>query len=298
MNYRIFRVLTLLFIGSAIQSSAQNSSALKPQWIGNVPRNHSGFYFVEVHSDIASSLSGARTSILQELSAGVERTDKVSVREIYEDSSTQQYSSDRMHGYSSDFYQLELQVDGESQPIRSRRIDEYWKTSFRGGSKIYDYYALYAVERQGHHADFSIISTTSSYGARGLWRSAIIPGWGQFHKGANLKGGLILGGCAALAAGIVFTESQRSDYARKIAQTHNINHIKTYSTKADHFATARNICIGAAAALYVYNLIDAIAAPGARRIVVHRRNGNGQTYSFVPAMMPDGSAGMIAAVTF
>ena len=163
MNYRIFRVLTLLFIGSAIQSSAQNSSALKPQWIGNVPRNHSGFYFVEVHSDIASSLSGARTSIMQELSAGVERTDKVSVREIYEDSSTQQYSSDRMHGYSSDFYQLELQVDGESQPIRSRRIDEYWKTSFRGGSKIYDYYALYAVERQGHHADFSIISTTSSW---------------------------------------------------------------------------------------------------------------------------------------
>ena len=90
----------------------------------------------------------------------------------------------------------------------------------------------------------------------------------------------------------------RADYARKIAQTHNINHIKTYSTKADHFATARNICIGAAAALYVYNLIDAIAAPGARRIVVHRRNGNGQTYSFVPAVMPDGSAGMIAAVTF
>ena len=74
--------------------------------------------------------------------------------------------------------------------------------------------------------------------------------------------------------------------------------IKTYSTKADHFATARNICIGAAAALYVYNLIDAIAAPGARRIAVRRRNSNGQTYSFVPAVMPDGSAGMVAAVTF
>ena len=269
MSYRILGAFILL-LGSVIRSSAQNSSPLKPQWVGNVPCNYaSDFYFVEVHSDMGSSLSGARTSVMQELSAGVERTDKVSVREIYEDSSTQQYSSDRIHGYSSDFYQLELQVDGESQPIRSRRIDEYWKTSFRGGSKIYEYYALYAVERQGHHADFSIISTTSSYGARGLWRSAIIPGWGQFHKGANLKGGLILGGCAALAAGIV-----------------------------DHFATARNICIGAAAALYVYNLIDAIAAPGARRIAVRRRNSNGQTYSFVPAVMPDGSAGMVAAVTF
>lgn len=168
MSYRILGAFILL-LGSVIRSSAQNSSPLKPQWVGNVPCNYaSDFYFVEVHSDMGSSLSGARTSVMQELSAGVERTDKVSVREIYEDSSTQQYSSDRIHGYSSDFYQLELQVDGESQPIRSRRIDEYWKTSFRGGSKIYEYYALYAVERQGHHADFSIISTTSSYGARGL----------------------------------------------------------------------------------------------------------------------------------
>lgn len=298
MSFRIFVTIALL-LGIAIQSSAQNSSTLKPQWIGNVPRNnYSGFYFVEVHSDMANSLSGARVSIIQDLSAGVERTDRVSVKEIYEDSSTQNYSSNGTRQYSTDYYQLKLQVDGKSQPIRSRRIDEYWKTSFRGWSKVFDYYALYAVERSGENADFSSITTTSSYGGRGLWRSAIIPGWGQFHKGANLKGGLILGGCAALAAGIVFTENQRSDYIRKIAQTHDVNQIKNYSTKADHFATARNICIGAAAALYLYNLIDAVAAPGARRIVVHRRSAAGKTYSFAPTVMPDGTTGMVAAITF
>lgn len=297
MNYRSFRIFILILIGSTIQSHAQNS-ALKPQWIGNTPRSHSGFYFVEVHSDMANSLSGARSSIMQELSAGVERTDKVSVKEIYEDRSTQTYTSTGTRHSSTDYYQLNLSVDGESRPIRSRRIDEYYKTSFRGGSKVLDYYAIYAVEKSGYNADFSDISTTSSYGARGLWRSAIIPGWGQFHKGANLKGGLILGGCAALTAGIVFTENQRSDYMRKIAQTHDVNQIKNYSTKADHFATARNICIGAAAALYLYNLIDAVAAPGARRIVVHHRSSAGQTYSFAPTVMPDGTAGMAASITF
>ncbi|WP_308662615.1 DUF5683 domain-containing protein [uncultured Alistipes sp.] len=289
--------LFILLSGSITQSIAQNSSALKPQWIGNVPRNSStDFYFVEVHSDVASSLSGARISIMKELSAGVENINKISVREIYHDSSIQEYSSNTIQGYSSDFYQLKLQVEGESQPIRSRRIDEYWRTISRGGSKIYDYYALYAVERRGICADFSTISTTSSYGVRGLWRSAIIPGWGQFHKGANLKGGLIFGGCAILATGIVFTENQRSDYARKIVRTHDQNLINSYATKRDHFTAARNICIGAAITLYVYNLIDAIATPGARRIIVKsRKNTN---YSLIPTINSNYSICLQGALNF
>ncbi len=295
MRYRILIISILLLLGT-VSSSGQNT--LKPKWMRSIPNaSSSDFYFVKVHSDMGSSLSGARTAIMQELTAGVERTDRVTVKEIYEDSSTQNYSSKGVSLNDVDHYQLNLQVDGSSRPIRSRRVDEYWRTSLRGGSRIYDYYALYAVERQGRKADFSVISTTSSYGARGLWRSAIIPGWGQFHKGANLKGGLILGGTAALAAGIVFTENQRSDYARRINQTHDIKLIRSYQTKRDHFATARNICIGAVAALYVYNLIDAIAAPGAQRVVVKKR-ANGRTYAFLPAVTDDGTPVMAATVTF
>ena len=45
---------------------------------------------------------------------------------------------------------------------------------------------------------------------------------------------------------------------------------QTYNTKADNCENARNIYIGAAAALYVYNLIDAIVAPGAKRVIVKK----------------------------
>ena len=41
-----------------------------------------------------------------------------------------------------------------------------------------------------------------------------------------------------------------------------------YKTLADNFALARNCCIGVATAIYVFNLIDALVAPGARRLVV------------------------------
>ncbi len=155
---------------------------------------------------------------------------------------------------------------------------------------------LYAKSELNTAPSFDNVELTTSYiSDPATWGLALIPGAAQFHKGANLKGGLILGGCAALAAGIVFTESQRSDYAQKITRTHNQELINSYATKRDHFATARNICIGAVTALYVYNLIDAIVAPGARRVKISRK---GIDYSFSPVINPDGSAGVTTSVSF
>ena len=186
-------------------------------------------------------------------------------------------------------------IQGKPVTLHALVIDEYEER--KGDGKIY-LTTLYARSQIDAIPSFDNITVTDSYGARGLWRSAIVPGWGQFHKGANLKGGLILGGCAALAAGIVFTENQRSDYVRKIGKTHSAELKRTYATKRDHFATGRNICIGAIAALYVYNLIDAVAAPGARRIVVHPRSGGRGTYAFAPTILNNGAPVLAASVTF
>ncbi|MDE6045693.1 MAG: hypothetical protein K2G10_00110, partial [Alistipes sp.] len=82
------------------------------------------------------------------------------------------------------------------------------------------------------------------------------------------------------------------DYVRKIVQTHNAELKRIYATKRDHFATGRNICIGAVAALYIYNLIDAVAAPGAERIIVH------SPYAFTPTILNDGAPALAASVTF
>lgn len=298
MSHRILAIsLALLcsFLCSFLCANAQGVRTSKPRWVGNPPRTeYSTFYFVEVSSDMASSLAGARTSALEQLSANVARTDNIAVSEIYTDKSQQRYSSSSgVRGTGTDSYMFELHADGTAEPIHSRRIDEYWTPVQRGGMNILEYHAIYAVERKGQQADFSHISVTNRYGMNGLWRSAIVPGWGQFHKGAVLKGSLILGGCAVLAGGIVFCDNQRSDYSRKIAGTHDASLIRSYATKRDHFATARNVCIGAVAALYAYNLIDAVAAAGARRLVID----NGK-YSVAPGVSPFGTPVVAASVKF
>lgn len=278
--------------------SAQPAVKIKPRWIDSTSQSRNdGYYFVTLHTDASSSLDACRTAVLKELATNVERTDKISVSELYSDNSQQQYSNGRVVASGSDSYELKLSVEGIARPICSRRIDEYFgRDRFSGRSC---YYALYAVERFGSVADFSDIRVTSKYGARGLWRSAIIPGWGQFHKRSYLKGGLILGGCAVFAGGIIFTENERNNYAVKIGQTHDINAIKIYQNRRNHFAIARNVCIGATAALYVYNLVDAIVAPGARYVVQKsRKRNNSRKYAVAPTISACGDPQLFASITF
>lgn len=279
-------------------ATAQKSTNLRPKWVGNTPNPKIEYYFVEVHSDATSSLQGARVSVKQEIASNVERVDKVSVSEIFEDKSVQTYDSDfDVTMNSTDSYQLYLKVDGEARPIKSRRIDEYWEVVERGGANVLDYHALYAVERNGATADFSGISSVSSYGGHGLWRSAIVPGWGQLYKGSTVKGSLILGGTALLIGGAIYTDIMRTDYANKIKKTHSADNKRAYATRRDNFAMGRNICLGALGALYVYNLIDAIVAPGARRVLVHERSG-GKSYSLLPSVTSEGTPAVAFAMTF
>lgn len=274
---RRMNLLLVLIVISVLPLSAGNP--LRPRWIGNPPSAGKNYYFVIAHNDASSSLDGARASSLRDLTAGVERTDAVRVKELYTDNSTQTFSGGKIAYGGQDSYNLELEVVGEAVPIKSRRVDEYWKTVRRGGIPVLEYTALYAVERKGTAADFSGISVTSSYGFNTMWRSFVIPGWGQLYKGDMLKGGAMIGGTAALVAGIIITENTRSDYVRFMHNTHDANLIRSYQSQANHFTTARNICIGSLVALYVWNVVDALVAPGARYVTVST-SGLGFTKNF------------------
>ena len=105
---------------------------------------------------------------------------------------------------------------------------------------------------------------TSKYGAAGLL--SVIPSVGQFYKGSYVKGGLILGGEIIAAGGIILCENTRASYIKKMHE--QPKYAAEYNSLADSWETGRNICIGVAAAIYVYNLIDALVTPGARRVKV------------------------------
>lgn len=91
-------------------------------------------------------------------------------------------------------------------------------------------------------------------------KSALLPGLGQFHKGQNVKGVCFLTGEAVCVTAIVIGQSMRKTNINKMNNTTSVNAKKAYANKANTYTTIRNIGIGAAAAVYVWNVLDAIIA--------------------------------------
>ena len=89
-------------------------------------------------------------------------------------------------------------------------------------------------------------------------KSALLPGLGQFHKGQNVKGACFLA-CEAISVGsVVVAQSMRHTYINKMNSTNNASMKKLYADKANAFTTIRNISFGTTAAVYVWNVLDAI----------------------------------------
>ncbi len=280
----------VLLAGSTLSLNAQ-----KPAWVNNTPEEKNPTYkFVEVVS-YGNNLDAARMESIKKLASDeqliksvsvyVDRTSDKDINQVFVDGRLKENISNKIN--------VNTQIKGKEFNLQASNIDEYYTMDGNVG-KLHTLYMVTVAPE----ARFDDVYLTTKYGVQGLWRSAIVPGWGQFHKGSKLKGACMLGGCAALAAGIILTENTRVDYNNKITKTHSAQLKRDYANKADNFATARNIFIGATAALYIYNLVDAVVAPGARRIVVKSGKRRNTVYSFQPLITPNGDAGLSASIEF
>ena len=167
----------------------------------------------------------------------------------------------------TDNFNMEVIEKGRKINMVCRTIDEYWVKT--GGT--YFVTTLYTVADQNMYGGsyYDRISTTSRYGAAGF--ASVIPGAGQFLKGDVAKGVSFLVADVACAAGIILCESTRAAYAAKVKQ--QPQYALQYSTRANNWATGRNICLGVTAGIWVWNIIDAFAAKGARRVIVKPQRG-------------------------
>lgn len=95
-----------------------------------------------------------------------------------------------------------------------------------------------------------------------------VPGMAQLHKGSKAKGLFFIIGEAACVGGLVIAESLRASYDSKAVSTQNTEQKKTYYNRADNCENIRNGLIAGAAVLYVWNVIDGIAAKGKKRAVM------------------------------
>lgn len=245
----------------------------RPDWLSDklpLPTNETFFY--QITSAKAYSLDSARNGAFKELINYIDQTNNIKVSgEITVSSFSNQTKSIVNETINKEYF-YKYKIDSEELFITFRKVDEYWEVEKNDeGEKIYSCYCLYMVSRNLSSLSFDQVDFSYKYGMSALWRSALVPGYGQIYKGSTAKGISILGGEVALITGVILTENTRSSYRRKAKETYDVNKIRSYTDKADNYETARNICIGGAIALYVYNVIDAVASNGRKRTITNKR---------------------------
>ena len=180
--------------------------------------------------------------------------------------------------------QVVFDVKGKQVSLTANLIDQYWEQVEVMGTLEYRCRCLYAVAVSPTLPPlFDRVSFSRKYGARGLWRSLLIPGWGQMYKGSMVKGIAILSVEAVAVSGIFVAENLRASYVKKMKEQPRF--YKAYNTKADNWQNIRNGIICAAAAVYVYNLVDAIVADGSKRTIVEKNTA----FRLSPVVYNDGA---------
>ena len=273
-------VLAVLFVGvSLMAQSANKSDRLRPQWMTKQLPNpkSAGYIFVKAEGT-GSSLAAARQACLIDLgnyleterglviNSHIQQQSSMTTTHTYDErinkSAKMSYTSTQ-----TDDFNMEVIENGRKINMVCRTIDEYWVQ--KGG--VYFVTTLYTVADQnmygGSYSDN--IQTTTRYGAAGLL--SIIPGAGQMYKGDFAKGASFLVADLAGAAGVILCESTRAAYAAKAIQ--QPQYAQQYSTRANNWATGRNICLGVAGGIWLWNIIDAFVAKGARKVIVTPQRG-------------------------
>ncbi len=251
-----------------------NNDGRRPRWLSEVPVASNSTFEYKVVTVYAQTPSEAKGLVPREITHYIETTQKVQI------TSVSKISSENQNGNVSEetSFNMMAVVEGDPVNVVVKIIDEYQEAIDGRGV----FYFLCAVGNpKASSVNFDKVQITDKYGAKGLWRSAILPGWGQMYKGSTGKGIAILGAEVVAVGGIVAFESMRSSYVAKMhTQPH---YAQQYASKASNCKNIRNGFIAGAAAVYVYNIIDAIAAPGARWL----KTTNGEL-SFYPSVTTDG----------
>lgn len=174
--------------------------------------------------------------------------------------------------------------------ISFKAVDCYWCRNANG----IECKTLYEIANDPVNVAYEPVEYSNKYGARGLWRSILVPGWGQMYKHSYVKGSLILvTEISCVATAIVF-ENQRTSYVSKAHASFSADAIKFYQKKANNAKSIRNNFIIAASGIYLLNLVDAIATKGRLRY----KNIKGKNLAINPIIHIEGSFGVSLAYTF
>ena len=172
-------------------------------------------------------------------------------------------------------------VSTEISEIISRRgIEGIRKTSIQSlpieikNAKIVDYF--FKTNRQQKYESRVLIRIPleinapikpqdPTYGFAPVWRSSLVPGWGQFYKGENKKGFRLLLSDMALVSTYFIASYLSRDYNRRAFDVRDASRREFYNDWSNRSFTISSISGIMAGVIYIYNILDAISADGVKR---------------------------------
>ncbi len=283
---KILLLLCCFFAIGLVQANntLQKSDKMIPHWVKHTPKSENpniAYRVVQVYVD---NLNDMHRKSLMELTNYLPQSWEVN-----------RYAEWQVKGNGSNEIKVMLEGSPVAVPMDCKEVDSYWEYVRIGYSNKYRCYVLYQVVRPGARAvEYTRLTDKYGFGPVAL---SIIPGAGQMYKGSYLKGGLIMGFSVLAAGGIVFCESTKAGYMALANKDHNATNIKNYTNTANNWGTGSYICIGALAGLWIYNIIDAGVARGARRMVVDSKF-KGYSMRLAPTMIDPYTPALTACITF
>jgi len=260
IQFFIILAMTILSSGSHSLLAQTASHHEKLPWVrGEYPEKQRSYEYMVARGE-GKTLSEARDNAINDLLIELGNNAGVKVN-----SSTISEMKDQLKfdGKTTDYSETTtntsvFKINREGFNASFSKVSEYYEYT----NGVYQLWELYEVSQSGKNFKPDIPQFTDQYGASAALRSALLPGWGQFHKGKTGKGILFLTTEIVSLSGLVFCEMRRSDNIRLSQETTNLTIIKEYRSRADTWTLRRNILIGSSLGIYAWNVLDAALAKG------------------------------------
>jgi len=266
------KTLTLFFLIFFVYSplvcgqwkAVDSSNDVKPSWLTETPTGKLFRYYSGMGSSNTSlqqAQENAVANILQQIVD--EGTFTVSIESMSETSESIQTSIGGTNFEITDDFIREVIRTGTSKAIHGlRKEEEYWQSVNSSNGLEHQFWVLFKVPKPGMSSN---TFANQGYGFGPVWRSFILPGWGQRYKGEKRKGAQYLT-ASALAGGTTFLAFYMSEsYTRKAENERDLDNRKFYNDWSGRSHALGIISGLIAGGLYGYNIFDAMTAPGAKK---------------------------------
>ena len=249
------KLLILILIGFSIGFSE------RPRWITETPPGYVNDYYVGIgRSSVSESdarniaLGDALQRIVQSGTITLQGSQEIKTQSIEKFKDGQTVSFDAIDNVVND-----IRIIGESKTIKGLREEEYYTEEHNG---VYTIWSLVKIPKK-----YSVpYDSPSKYSP--VWRSIILPSWGQFYKGHSSKGYVIaISEAVLLPAGFIFNNLKITNEAdARNARTQVLRDY--YNDQSNTFSNLSLACFITASAVYLYNVVDAVASGAEKEYVV------------------------------